>query len=231
MTLRPFIDGLRSAGADVLEVCVSDLSIKPCLGCFSCWLRTPGRCIHRDAMDNVLGEMCRELLVLATPVYVDGMTGPLKTMLDRIIPLAEPWIEIRDDHCRHPHREPSPGIRRIALLSVSGFYELDNFDPLVCHVKAVAKNLARQYSGSLLRPYAGALPFLKASGIDVDDVYLALRQAGEHLVIEGTIPRHIEDRVSRHLLTRDQYVEGLNKTFAAQLKAYAAEHEATLAEK
>jgi multimeric flavodoxin WrbA len=178
-------------------------------------------------MDDMLAEMQRELLILATPVYVDGMTGPLKTMLDRVIPLAEPWVELRDGHCRHPSRNSSPGTAKMALLSVSGFYELDNFDPLVCHAKAIAKNLGRQYAGSLLRPYASALPALRRNGQDVDDIYLALRQAGECLAQEGLIPRDIENRVSRHLVTRDKYIEGLNQQFREQYRAHVTEHEAT----
>ncbi|MFG1691625.1 NAD(P)H-dependent oxidoreductase, partial [Gemmatimonadota bacterium] len=46
-----------------------------------------------------------EVWVLATPVFVDGISGPMKDLLDRFIPLIQPFVELRDGHCRHPLRE------------------------------------------------------------------------------------------------------------------------------
>ena len=83
-----------------------------------------------------------DLPVLATPVYVDGMTGPLKIFLDRLVPLLEGRIEIRDDHRRHPLRE---GVKagKLVQVSASGFTEMNNFDPLVAHVKTACRNMGR----------------------------------------------------------------------------------------
>ena len=88
--LRYLEEGLRKAGAEVERRDLYRLEINPCLGCFSCWSRTPGECVQDDDMRPLLAEVARsDLLVLATPVYVDGMTGPMKTFLDRLIPPPE----------------------------------------------------------------------------------------------------------------------------------------------
>lgn len=44
--------GIQSVGKEeqlqVEEIQVNRLNIKPCLGCFSCWNKTPGQCCIQD---------------------------------------------------------------------------------------------------------------------------------------------------------------------------------------
>ena len=65
-------------------------------------------------MDPILDAMREaDALVLATPVYVDGMSGTLKNCIDRMVPVADPHIELRGDHCRHPVRGAARTKRRV----------------------------------------------------------------------------------------------------------------------
>ena len=140
LVLDPFLEGVREAGAEVELFYTKTLDINPCQGEFNCWLKTPGRCFQQDDMQMLLPKLASaDVLVLATPVYVDGITGPMKNLLDRIIPLAEPFFELRDGHCRHPGREGSSSAK-VVLVSNCGFWELDNFDPLLVHMQAICKN-------------------------------------------------------------------------------------------
>jgi len=133
LILNPFLEGMKEEGAEVELFYVRRLKINPCLGEFSCWFKTPGECIHDDDM-KILYPKIKEadIIVFGTPVYVDGMPGPMKNLIDRLIPLLQPYIEIRDGHCRHPRRE---GQKRAKLVLVAncGFWEMDNFNPLVIH--------------------------------------------------------------------------------------------------
>ena len=215
--LNPFLEGMAQAGAGVELIYVHELNIKPCLGCFSCWARTPGKCAQTDDMAALHPKLAAaDVLVLATPVYVDGMTGTMKTLLDRMIPLVQPFFEIRDDHCRHPRRE---GTRsgQVVLVSVSGFTEMDNFDPLVAHVQAICKNMDRDFAGALLRPCAWALPAWKQRGVPVEDVYEAARDAGQQLVQDGRMADHTLATVSREVIPRKEIVEALNRYYRQAL--------------
>ncbi|MFX1539619.1 MAG: flavodoxin family protein, partial [Promethearchaeota archaeon] len=101
--LNTFLEGAKDAGAKIDLLYVYDLEIKPCQGCFLCWVKTPGVCVQKDDMEDLLAKWQKaDVLVLATPVFVDGMTSTMKAVLDRSIPLVQPFFEIRDDHCRHP---------------------------------------------------------------------------------------------------------------------------------
>ena len=103
--LNPFLDGMKEAGADVELFYTKKLNINPCQGEFNCWLKTPGECFQKDDMEIIRPKIFdADVCVLATPLYVAGMTGPMKNLIDRIIPGVQPFFELRDDHIRHPGR-------------------------------------------------------------------------------------------------------------------------------
>lgn len=215
--LNPFLDGMKEAGAEVEVLYTRKLDIKPCLGCFNCWLKTPGQCVQKDDMETVRPKMNEaDVWVLATPLYVDGMNGPLKNLLDRIIPGAQPFFEMRDDHIRHPGRGESRP-RKTVLVSNCGFWELDNFDALVVHVKAICKNTGNEFSGALLRPHGPAVkPMLEIGGL-VEDVVEAAREAGRQLVRDGEISPQTLSTVSRDLMPREDYFQQANQSFQQSL--------------
>ncbi len=219
LVLNLFLEGSKEAGADIDLIYVHDLKIKPCLSCFACWVKTPGVCVQKDDMEEILEKRRKaDGLILATPVFVDGMTSTLKAVLDRSIPLVQPFFEIRNDHCRHPpleNREPV----KVALVSVSGFTELDNFDPLVKHVKAVCKNLNGDFGGTVLRPLGAQLQILKQMGLPMDDVFEAIKQAGKEFVERGKIRETTEETISREIVPRSEYVKAINASFQRSIDA------------
>jgi hypothetical protein len=217
--LNIFLEGAKEVGAEIDLVYVHDLKIKPCLGCFACWLKTPGVCVQKDDMKNLLTKRQNtDALVIATPVYVDGMTSTMKAVLDRSIPQAQPFFEIRDNHCRHPPLHKTEPIT-VALVSVSGFTELDNFDPLEAHIQAYCKNLNANYAGAVLRPLGAQLPMFKKMGIAVDDVFDAIKQAGKEFVEKGKISLKTQDIISRELIPRSEYVKRVNAGFQQAINA------------
>lgn len=218
LILNPFLEGMKAAGAEVKVFETKTMTVRPCQGEYGCWFRTPGRCFQEDDMQNLFPELlAANVLVLATPLYVDGMTGPLKIVVDRMIPLGEPKIEYRDDHCRHPGRSAIED-RKMVLLSNCGFWELDNFDAVVAHVKAIAKNLDAVFAGALLRPHGPAFKAMLDQGVPVSDVLDAARDAGRQLVENGSILPQTLDTVSRPLLPRDQYVAIANQHIAQRVR-------------
>jgi len=91
LILNPFLQGIEEEGGKIELFYLRKLKINPCLGEFSCWVKTPGECIHDDDM-NILYPKFKEadIIVFGTPVYVDGMPGPMKNLIDRLLPLLEP---------------------------------------------------------------------------------------------------------------------------------------------
>lgn len=218
LILIPFLDGMKELGAEVELLYIRKLEINPCLGCFNCWLKTPGVCAQDDDMRTVLPKIAKaDVLVLATPLYVDGMSGGMKNLLDRMIPGAHPYIEIRDGHCRHPGRGET-NQTKVVLVSNCGFWEMDNFQPLVIHAKAFCANAGMQFAGALLRPHGPAMAALQQMDGAPDDVFDAVRQAGRQLSRDGTMSPATLKTVSRELLPRDMYLEYANAYFNQALE-------------
>lgn len=211
--LSLFVEGMKDAGGDVHVVHLAKHKVHHCTGELACWLKTPGRCIHNDDMNDLMPLFNEaEGIVCATPVYVDGMTGLMKNFLDRLVPLVHPFFEMRDGHMRHPRTTAIK--QKVVLLSVCGFIEMDNFDPLIQHVKAICKNMNADYAGSVLRPAAPGMDAAKLlHPIKLMKIKSAIKEAGKEFVTTGNIRAETSQLISQQLFTTEQYVNGGNKEF------------------
>ncbi len=219
LILNPFLDGLKSAGAEVELFYTGKLNINPCRGECNCWFKTPGKCFQDDDV-QVIHPKLREadVWVFATPVYFWGMSGPLKTLLDRVLPLGEPFVTLHDDHCAHPLRPEVKG-RKIVLVSSCGFWEMDNFDPLVAQLRTICRGIGFDFAGALLRPHGSTFAFMLQNGAPVADVPAAARDAGYQLGSGGVMSAKTLETVSRPLLSRDVYVDAVNHDFQRRVDA------------
>jgi multimeric flavodoxin WrbA len=99
------IDGLAAAGWAVDDWTLRDDRIAWCTGCFGCWVKTPGVCVHKDAGRDVAARAARaDLLVYLTPVTFGGYSSELKKALDHIIPIKLPDLKKTGGDTRHPQR-------------------------------------------------------------------------------------------------------------------------------
>lgn len=83
-----FIKGATEVGNAVEKVRLADGQITFCRGCLACQAEGVTKCVMDDYANIVSAKMHdAEVIVFATPVYYYGMSGNLKTMLDRANPL------------------------------------------------------------------------------------------------------------------------------------------------
>jgi putative NADPH-quinone reductase len=214
--LQTFLQGAASAGAETETVYISRQKIKYCTGCFNCWFVHPGRCIHKDDMEMIRGKIkAADLLVLASPVYFDGFTAQMKTLLDRLITGGMPFIETREGHSRHPSRGNEKKRRKMLLVSTCGFGERDNFEPMIHHMKAIARNFATgEYMGALVRPMGATLDMVKdEKPEEVAAIFEALRQAGVEAVEIGAISEELQAAVAKPLISAGDFAKRANDLF------------------
>lgn len=217
LILNQFLKGVHSAGAEAEVIRLAEKRILPC-DCghrFACWVETPGRCIHHEEDDaaHILEAMKRaEMVLFATPLYVESMTAQMKLMLDRTLPLLQPYIDDSNGLSRHPARDLKKGMSFV-LLSVCGHYDLSNFDALVHTFERVAWNLNGKLVASILRPHAMLLRRPDRIVEAYQCVMDALRDAGRQLVVEGRVRPATETQIHMELTSRNSFIEEANRAW------------------
>ncbi len=219
LILNLFLEGMKEKDAEIEKLYTQKLNIKPCTACFNCWFPTEGECSIRDDMDDILPKIAEaDILVVASPLYIDGITGPMKNLIDRMLPLLEPFVELRNGHCRHPLRVYSkPG--KVVYVATCAWWKLDNFDPMILYMKAMCANMGREFAGALLRPHASAMMYLKATGKSVDDIINAAKESGRELIENGKISSENLKTISRELVPLDEYIQLFNQGMEESIKS------------
>ena len=84
---------------------LAELSMQACYGCFGCWIKTPGKCVFRDDIENIMKEEINSSRVLyLCPVTWGSYSPLLKIFKDRSIGMALPFFEIYRGETHHPKR-------------------------------------------------------------------------------------------------------------------------------
>lgn len=230
LILDPFLEGMRDAGAEVELFYTAEMKINPCRGEGACMFKNPGRCFQEDDMNALYSKLGAEVIVFATPLYWFGVSGTMKNLMDRMIPIGLPLLEIRNGHSGHLLREDKRVAGgKLVLVSNCGFWEMDNFDALVMQMKILSHHLNREFAGSLLRPHGPVLRGLLNAGTSANDVLAACEEAGRQLVRESTITDATLRTVGRELIPLETYVQGTNQAVAQMLAGSVSRHGARVA--
>ena len=192
LMLNHLVEGMRDAGAAVEVINLYKKNIKNCIGCFTCWSKTPGKCIHKDDMtDGIYPKyLDADLLVLATPLYHFTVNATMKVFIERTLPDLQPFFELRNGVTRHPMRHETPPV---VALSVAGFPEESIFAQLSSYMNFL-------YHDRLLAEiYRPAAESMKSSGEGekVADILDATVKGGRELVESMTISPETMARIKQ----------------------------------
>jgi multimeric flavodoxin WrbA len=98
---------LYSAAPAVLEsIDIAQHRLKSCIGCFGCWIRTPGICVHttdfgRDFLSKLFDA---DTLMFITEITWGGYSPGIKSYADRLLPLLHPYFVKRNGEMHHKLR-------------------------------------------------------------------------------------------------------------------------------
>lgn len=93
---------LEEKGNQVSLIKLRDRKIGDCIGCYSCWLKTPGVCALKDDHEVILKAYVHsDLVLLASPVIMGFVSAELKKATDRLIPLCHPYLCVNGDRMAH----------------------------------------------------------------------------------------------------------------------------------
>jgi hypothetical protein len=98
-------DELTSNGHAVTSFELREMDISYCIGCFGCWVKSPGECRSGDDSHEVSHAYINSDFVLwASPVIMGFYSALLKKVTDKFIQLVEPYMVFVDGESRHVAR-------------------------------------------------------------------------------------------------------------------------------
>lgn len=94
---------------DIRCIDLTKLNIANCVGCFGCWTKTPGKCVIRDDAVKVYPLIAEsEQVVYVSRIRYGGYDTPMKTMLERAIPVQQAFIRLLHGETHHVQRNVAP---------------------------------------------------------------------------------------------------------------------------
>jgi len=96
---------LSKQGHQVYLFRINQKKVNYCNGCWTCWWKTPGECIHKDDMPELYQSYMNSNLVLHfSPLEMGFVSSLLKTVNDRCVPLVHPYMAMVSGECHHQKR-------------------------------------------------------------------------------------------------------------------------------
>lgn len=90
---------------DNVYIDLSARRIANCIGCFGCWVKTPGKCVIRDDATEIYPLIARsERVIFVSRIFCGGYDTVMKTMLERTIPTQQAFLRLHGGETHHVQR-------------------------------------------------------------------------------------------------------------------------------
>lgn len=206
--LSGLLGGMKSTGAVTETVWLAELEALNCKGCFKCWKGPNSRCPLEDGLARLIPKIpSYDMMVWATPVYVDGVPAGLKNFIDRSMILNHPSAVVQEGLYIHPSRHVR--MPNLVLAAVSGFPGTANFRHLTDYIAAVGRHMHMPLVATIFRPET--LSFITPGGREfLSTLEADLADAGREVIHLGRITTELSDRIARQILEEEGYLELAN---------------------
>jgi len=140
-------ESLRKHGHKTERIPLSEKQIAPCRGCYVCAESAdePGCVIEDDAAEIFESMIAADAILFATPLYMWGYPGPLKTLYDRSLCLVRGYSSA-------DHRSFVEGKLGALLVTCAGPIE-DNADAIQMTHERIADYLKLVNKGVFVFPH------------------------------------------------------------------------------
>lgn len=219
-----FAEGAGEAGAEVQTFFLRKKTVKPCLSCYNCWVKTPGKCVINDDMTEMLQTYIEsDLAVFATPIYADNVSGIMKMFLDRVVPLVDPhFVKDGDGETRHVRRyDKYPGF---VIISTAGYPEQSQFQVISHYFNRLARNAFTEVLGEIYRGGGALLAMPEGTPIyPIVEAYKKLVvKAGREIVENGRLSDATRAELDKPLIPHDLFISEGNKMWDKAIADAAA---------
>lgn len=129
-----FVSGFPDS-VEVKTIHLRDKDIHPCMGCFSCWTKTPGRCVIQDDMQEIYQDILEaDVIIESLPLYFAGMPSRMRMLTERCLLFTKRYEGSPEDtfHSILEMKEHSLKDKKLVVISSCGYVSMDTmFDGLL----------------------------------------------------------------------------------------------------
>lgn len=192
-----FFQGAMAAGAECEVITLAKLKINRCAACGHCHTEEHHlQCVYDDKDDvrGIFHKMAEaDLIIYATPVYVFGMSGMLKTFLDRMNATGDVQdLRMSKSGLMFHHIDHNICSKPFVTLVCCDNMEAETPKNVLSYFKTFSRFMDAPQVGVLVRNGGrlsghGKDPERASRVPKIQAVYQAYKQAGRELVIGGRI--------------------------------------------
>ena len=206
-----FLDGMKEYGAIEEEyIHVSQKDMKPCLGCFCCWTKTPGQCVYHDDMKEMIPKLLEaDVIIWSFPLYYFGMPSGIKAFMDRMLPMNLPFMSEREDGgSAHPPRYPQMTQVKHVLISTCGFHsKQNNYEGLEKQFEICFGNINQGRNFEKILCPEGELFRVPELRKRTNEYLEYVCQAGREYVLYGSITDKTQEQLNELLFPADMFMK------------------------
>jgi multimeric flavodoxin WrbA len=106
LILDTLTDVLQKNSDQVKVFNPENLRLAHCIGCFGCWLETPGICRFKEpAYQEIFRAfMQSDIVIILSPVTFGGYSSPVKRIVERTVPVLLPYMAVYNGDIHHKPR-------------------------------------------------------------------------------------------------------------------------------
>ncbi len=203
LILDKIAEGVTAAGGEMETVILAEKKINSCLACDHCsQAETRGHCVFEAADDvKAIFEQIRaaDIIVYGSPVYAFGLTGRMKTFIDRFnsTGTGSGLVLTESGLIFHPVDKQIVG-KPMVVLTLCANLEQETVKNTLSYFSTFARYVDAPIVGTLVRKMSMLLE--KKADPLVQEVLTAFVQAGHELVLRGKISRSTEKKAAQPLL-------------------------------
>ena len=111
-------DKLRAKGWELDIIDLAEARLTNCIGCFECWVKTPGKCRFGDFGRELAGRVIHsDLFLIVSRIRFGSYSSDVQRAWERMLPLLSPLFKKVDGETHHVHRyDRYPSLAALGVL-------------------------------------------------------------------------------------------------------------------
>jgi multimeric flavodoxin WrbA len=216
-----FLEGAKAAGAEIESIFLNTKKINYCKACSSCIISGQGKCIIEDDMGDLVNKFVEsDVVVLATPLYIDNISGMMKVFIDRFFCIGNPRYETeKDEYGEYKYgksKRYKNGVPpKVVVISNGSYPYRSGYQTISLWAHTFTRHFRLELIAEIYAAQAAVFELSKA-GVKqfeplVNDLRSSLHKAGQEIVTHMKLSEETQKLLAKDFIPVENYMQLLNK--------------------